>query len=197
MAITGVSKLEGKTNGIYTLHKFYFNMISYPSLDTLSNYLKGYISLVPSHFDLITALDQSHLALLETLNSISEEKSKYKYQPDKWSIKTMVMHLTDTERVFQYRAMAISRGEKINLPSFDENLYADNSYADELTYEQIVIDYSIIADSFRILFENMKEERALITGTANNTEISPAIIGFVAAGHRFHHLGVLKERYLK
>src|SRR5262245_35715827 len=98
-------------------------MISYPDTKDLNSYLKGYISHVPSHMDLITALDYSHLELLSTLNSISEEKYMYKYQPDKWSIKTLTMHLTDTERVFQYRDMSIARGEKQDLPSFEENDY--------------------------------------------------------------------------
>lgn len=171
-------------------------MISYPSLETFDSYLKNYITLVPANFDLITALDQSHLELLETLNTISEEKSMYKYEPGKWSIKTMVMHLSDTERVFLYRAMAISRGEKANLPSFDENIYADFSFADEVSYQQLVIEYSLLADSFRVLFENMKEERALMEGIANNRIITPATIGFLTAGHRLHHLNVLKQRYL-
>jgi len=171
-------------------------MIPYPSIESLDTYLKNYISLIPSNFDLMMAIDQSHLALLETLNTITEEKSTYRYQPNKWSIKTMVMHLTDTERVFLYRALAISRGEEVNLPSFDENIYANNSFADEVPYQQLVIEYSLIADSFRVLFENMKPERALIEGTANNRKITPAMIGFLTAGHRFHHLNILNERYL-
>jgi hypothetical protein len=170
-------------------------MINYPDITGLNSYLKEYISYVPTHMDLIAALDYSHLELLNTLNGISEEKAKYKYQPDKWSIKTLTMHLSDTERVFQYRAMAISRGETQNLPSFEENDYAANCYADELGFEQIVIEYSLVADSFRVLFENMKEENSQLMGTANGMKISPAIIGFINAGHRLHHLKVLKERY--
>jgi hypothetical protein len=170
-------------------------MIKYPDTSTLNSYLKGYISNVPSHMDLITALDYSHLELLGTLNNISEEKSTYKYQPDKWSIKTLTMHLTDTERVFQYRAMAIARGELANLPSFEENEYAANSHADDIPFEQIVIEYSLVADSFRTLFENMNEQKSQLIGTANNMKISPAIIGFINAGHRLHHLKILVERY--
>jgi hypothetical protein len=170
-------------------------MIQYPDLSTLNSYLKGYISLVPSHMDLITALDYSHLELLEVLNGISEEKSTFRYQPEKWSIKTLTMHLTDTERVFQYRAMAIARGETANLPSFEENVYATNSMADSIGFEQIVIEYSLVADSFRTLFENMNEEKAQLLGKANNMDITPAIIGFINAGHRLHHVGILKERY--
>jgi hypothetical protein len=170
-------------------------MIKYPNINGLNTYLKGYVSNVPPHMDLITALDFSHLELLNTLNGISEEKSMYRYQPDKWSIKTLTMHLTDTERVFQYRAMAISRGETQNLPSFEENDYAANSHADELSFERIVMEYSLVADSFRLLFENMREEDSQRIGTANNTKLSPSIIGFINAGHRLHHLNILKERY--
>jgi hypothetical protein len=169
-------------------------MIKYPDLNTLNSYLKGYVSNVPEHMDLITALDYSHLELLGTLNTISEERSTYRYQPDKWSIKTLTVHLTDTERVFQYRAMAIARGEKQNLPSFEENDYATNSHADNLSFEQIVIEYSLVADSFRTLFENMNEEKARLVGRANNMDVTPAMIGFINAGHRLHHLKVLKER---
>ncbi len=170
-------------------------MINYPDTSILSLYMRGYVSLVPSHMDLISALDYSHLELLSILNGISEEKAIYKYQPDKWSIKTLTVHLTDTERVFQYRAMAIARGEAQDLPSFDENMYAANSLADDLSFNQIVIEYSLVADSLRTLFENMNHEKAQAIGTANNTKVSPSIIGFMAAGHRLHHMKVLKERY--
>ena len=170
-------------------------MIMYPDLSTLNSYLQGYISKVPSHMDLITALDHSHLELLSVLNDISEEKSTYRYEPGKWSIKTLTMHLTDTERVFQYRAMAIARGEQQNLPGFEEIEYAANSLADDIRFEQIVIEYSLVADSFRTLFENMNAEKSQLTGMANNMTVTPAIIGFINAGHRLHHLQVLKERY--
>jgi hypothetical protein len=170
-------------------------MLPYPDLNTLNSYLRSYVSLVPSNMDLISALDHSHIELLHALNNVTEEKSMFRYQPGKWSIKTLTMHLTDTERIFQYRALSIARGVKENLLAFDENIFAENAHADEVGFEQILIEFSLVADAFRTLFENMNEMAATQVGMANNMQISPATIGFITAGHRLHHLQVLKEKY--
>ncbi len=151
--------------------------------------------MVPSSMHLLEALEYSHQQLMDHLLDISEERSTYKYEENKWSIKKLVLHITDTDRVFQYRALSIARGSKENLPPFDENEFADNSFADELSFHAILNEYKNVANGFHLLYENMDPSTYYRIGVANHTKISAATIGFLAAGHRLHHLKILKERY--
>ncbi len=146
--------------------------------------------------DLTEALKFSYKQLLDCLGKISEEKSNHKYQPEKWSIKTLVLHISDTEKVFQYRALSIARGVRENLISFDENEFADHSNADHISFKKIVDEFMASATSMHLLFENLRKESYLTEGMANNQKLTPALIGFLTAGHRLHHLHILKERYL-
>lgn len=169
--------------------------IEYPDIAKLTEYQKKYVELIPSGMHLLEALKFSYNKLFQCIKDISEEKSLFKYQPDKWTIKTMVLHISDTERVFLYRALSISRGFRGNLISFDENEFAANSNADLLTFEKIIEDFSLTAYSLYLLFENLRENSYNKVGMANNQALSAAMIGFIAAGHRLHHLNTLKDRY--
>ena len=171
-------------------------IISRPEIQQLDEYQQRYISLVPASMHLTEALDFSYHELERCLANISEEKSMYRYQPGKWSIKTMILHLADAERVFQYRALSIARGVTENLIGFDEDGFAANSYADQLSFQEIIREYHTVAMGFKYLFENLQEKTWTRVGLANHIQVSAAGIGFIAAGHRLHHAGVLKERYL-
>lgn len=170
-------------------------MIPYPNVDELDQYQKNYVGLVSSGTNLFDALDHSYSQLFSVLNTVDEDRSKFRYQPDKWSIKTLVMHIIDTERIFQYRALFIARGEQKNLLSFDENIFAIHSMADQVSYSKLLEEFSLVAQCFRKLFENMHEPHAHLVGMANGSKLSAATIGFLAAGHRLHHLKILAERY--
>lgn len=170
--------------------------INYPDMATLSDYQREYIKLVPKGMNLLDAFLLSYNTLFQGIENISEESSKYKYQPDKWSIKTMILHLSDTEKVFQYRALSISRGVKENLIPFDENEFAANSNAELISFKKILEEFSNTANSLHLLFENLRENSYEKLGTVNNQKLTASIIGFMAAGHRLHHLNILKERYL-
>ena len=170
--------------------------IEYPDISKLTEYQKEYICLIPSGMHLLEALEFSYRGLFKTIKNISEESSIFTYQPYKWSIKTVILHISDTEKVFQYRALSISRGVRENLISFDENEFAANSNADLLSFKKIVEDFSLTAMSLQCQFENLREDSFNKLGKANNQILSAAIIGFMTAGHRLHHLNTLKERYL-
>src|SRR5690348_2117100 len=101
----------------------------------LNEFQREYISLIPPKMDLMEALDYSLDLIKNSIKSISEQDSLFKYLPEKWSIRTMIMHLSDAERIFQYRALAIARNETQELPGFEENVYADESRADLISFE--------------------------------------------------------------
>lgn len=117
------------------------------------------------------------------------------YAPGKWTVKDIIQHLTDCERVFTYRAMAIARGDKTHLPGFDENLYAENTSVSSRSFDDVIAEFSSVRESSIFMFGTLAEEALSLEGTVNSTRISPLAIGFVLAGHVIHHMNVIKERY--
>jgi len=130
------------------------------------------------------------------LRSIPEEKWGYRYADSKWSIREMVQHIIDAERVFAYRALCIARGEKTSLPGFDENSYAALSKADKRGMEDLITEFETVRTSIEQLYASFDEEQLAATGIANNNRISVNAIGFIIAGHVKHHMNILNERYL-
>lgn len=170
--------------------------ISRPELATLNEYQQSYVGLLPAELHLLEGLEFSCRELYHLIKELSEEKSLYKYQPNKWSIKTLIVHISDTDKVFQYRALSIGRGVTENLLSYDENIFAYNSEADLIPFEKIIEDFLATAKSVNYLFENLPLSGYARVGIANNLVQTPATIGFMIAGHRLHHLNILRTRYL-
>jgi DinB superfamily len=166
------------------------------------------IGELPTFFDKYILLNSSTATLEESLIKHSSEKifkpflkdlekiGDKVYAPNKWTVKQIVQHCIDTERIMAYRALAFARGESNHLPGFDENLYAQNADVEHLTLEDLVGEFAVLRMSTLVLFENIKKENLLRKGTASKVEISPLALGFVITGHPLHHLEVIKERYL-
>ena len=129
------------------------------------------------------------------LGSVSEEKSMYAYAAGKWTLKELLQHVTDTERVFIYRAMCIARGDKQSLPGFDEDQYAANSNANARSWKSLANEFLAVRQSSLFLFESFTEEMLNQTGTANNKPIHVNAIGFILVGHALHHMQIARERY--
>ncbi len=132
----------------------------------------------------------------QLFNSITEEKSLYKYAEGKWTIKELLQHLIDAERVFTYRALAFARKDENTLPSFDENEYTDNSDANARDWQDLIIEFNVVRQSTEYLFNSFSDEAFQQTGQASNYTISVISLGFVIAGHLNHHLKIIAERYL-
>lgn len=130
------------------------------------------------------------------LESIAEEKWDYAYAEGKWTIKELVQHIIDAERVFAYRALCFSRKDKTSLPSFDENSYADNSSANRRNKQDLIDEYISVRDSTVKLFQSFDEEMLKEIGVANNKATSVLSLAFIAVGHVIHHKRVLEEKYL-
>ena len=166
-----------------------------PDLSRIPQYYHNYINQVQGD-NIPSIFTQHQQEPLAFLNTIPNEKWDYAYAEGKWSIKEMVQHIIDAERIFCYRALCFARKDKTSLPGFDENTYAQYSKANNRTKEDLLAELSIVQKGSAILFASFDEEQLNATGTANGKPIYVLGIGFIIVGHTLHHLNILKERYL-
>lgn len=172
-----------------------FFIMSKPSPASYPGYFQKYIDQVPEE-DLHAAFINQLPAMTTFLQSISEEKSNYAYAEGKWTIKEVLQHITDTERIFAYRALAFARGEKASLPGFEENDYAINSNANNQSWQDLIEELLAVRKSTELLFNSFNDTILLKDGTASTNKISVAGLGFIIIGHFNHHKKVIEERYL-
>ena len=171
------------------------NTITKPHGGEYSPYYHTYINNVKSD-DLIESLEKGSENFINFMNSISTEKFDYRYQEDKWTVKEIIMHHMEVERIFTCRALRFSRNDKTALPGFDENEYIPESHASERSVESLLKEYIALRQSTIEFFKNITVEMSLRLGIANGKEISVRALGFVITGHELHHIAIIKERYL-
>ncbi len=164
-------------------------------LQTVPGYYQNYVRPVMDR-PLAEALETSHTHLQNLLLSVDEHKGDFRYEPGKWSVKELICHMMDAERIFCYRALRFSRNDKTNLHGFDENTYAPEANAHARTLAQLARECKHLRTSTLDLFKSFTDEMLMRTGKANNTEISVLALGYIIAGHETHHRKVLQERYL-
>ncbi len=158
-------------------------------------YIQRYLDKIPSG-DWLGELKKSGKKTVEIYSKLTEQQSLFAYAEGKWILKELLLHLSDTERVFQYRILAFARGDQNELPGFDEELYANQSFANERSLESLLEEYQLIRKSSQILLETLNPSALKNTGIANGNEISVETIGKLIVGHNFHHLNIIEERYL-
>jgi len=158
-------------------------------------YFSRYIDRVPET-DIVSAMETQGAETERLLRSIGDEQSLYRYAPGKWSIREMVVHVTDAERVFSYRAVAFGRGDESPLPSFDENPWMATSGADSFPFSLLVDALVAVRRSSLLLFRTMPPEAWDRTGTASGALVSVRALAYISVGHERHHVAGLKERYL-
>lgn len=146
--------------------------------------------------NLISGLEDLLKNTLSFFDSIPNEKYDYKYAQGKWTIKEIIQHLIDAERVFTYRALCFAREDKTPLPSFDENNYAKVSRAKTRSVSSLITEYEALRQSTISLFKSFSDDVLTNIGIASGGEMSVRAIGFVIIGHEKHHIDVIKERYL-
>ncbi len=154
----------------------------------------------PYYFDFVKNMNcQSIFSSLSTitfLSSISEEKAVYRYAPTKWSIKQIVGHITDHERIMMFRAFLMSRNQLVELWGYDQNFLTDNSRFDELTLEQLITDFANVRKSSVSFIEALSEKQLKIKGFARQYEITLEDFIKSIIGHEKHHINIIKERYI-
>jgi hypothetical protein len=161
-----------------------------------SDYFKYYISLVNDNNDVITALEQTHKKTNELIDLITEDHGNFAYAEGKWTIKELLVHLIDTERIFCNRALRIARNDKTDLPGYDHDAYVPFSGANERTICDIYKEFNEVRESTISLFKSFTPEMLARSGTANGNELTVLAIGFIMSGHEIHHVKVMEEKYL-
>jgi hypothetical protein len=170
-------------------------MIGRPAPNEAAPYYFGYINRV-SGDDILRTLQSQLDETLPFLRGITEEKSLYRYAPEKWSIRQMWGHVNDTERVFLMRALWFARKFETALPSFDQEIAVANANSDEVPWARHVEEFREIRLATISFFRNLPEEAWRRTGTASGNPFSVRACAFIVAGHVTHHAGVLHEKYL-
>lgn len=167
-----------------------------PDISTLPEHLQRYIRQIEER-DIVEAYRLHSERNLQFFERISEQQSQYRYAEDKWTIKEVIQHVIDTERVFCYRTLAFARGDTTSLPGFDENLYARNSHANERSWDSLVQEYRSLCDSTMDMIHSFNADDYNKTGTASGHPVSALAMMFTMVGHANHHVNIIKERYLK
>lgn len=166
-----------------------------PDLNAVPQFYHKYI-LQTTEDDALQAIEANGERAVTFLQNVDEDKWALRYAEGKWSIKEVVQHLIDAERIFSYRALCIARGERASLPGFDENSYAANSKAGNRRKDELISEFETLRQSTVQLFASFDDEQLKSTGIANNNSVSVNGIGFIIPGHVEHHLNILEERYL-
>ncbi|MGB8007958.1 MAG: DinB family protein, partial [Terriglobales bacterium] len=146
---------------------------------------------------ILVTLEDQRRGMLILLTGRPEADGDLRYAPDKWSVKEVLGHICDAERVFAYRALRISRGDKTPLASFDENEFARNSPLSRRPLSDSIEDYIAVRRATVSLFRNLDEAAWARRGVASNHEVSVRALAYMIAGHELHHRKMLEEKYLK
>jgi uncharacterized damage-inducible protein DinB len=154
----------------------------------------AYVALVPED-DILSAMEQQSSAMQKVLASLDETKAAHRYGEGKWSVREVIGHIADAERIIGYRALAIARGDEQPLPGFDEQSYVANANFDDWKLGDLAEQYALVRRANIVFFKNLRPEAWERRGTANQAPVSVRGLAYVIVGHERHHLQVLRERY--
>jgi len=166
-----------------------------PAADEYAPYYARYIERVPEG-DLLATLESQLESTVSLLDEFGETGAGTRYAPGKWSVKQVVGHLTDAERIFAYRALAAARGEGAALPGFDENAYVEGGGFDARTLNSLMGELTSVRRATLSLFRNFTDADFARSVNANGKPISARALAWIIAGHELHHAIILRERYL-
>jgi len=161
-----------------------------------ATYFQFYIDLVKDNSNHISALESVHQQTNKIINLITEEKGVYAYAEGKWTIKELLVHLIDTERIFCNRALRFARNDQTNLPGYDHDEFVNYSGANERSLDDIKKEFDLVRAATIALFKSFTPEMYKREGMANNNKLTVLAIAYIIAGHETHHINVLKEKYL-
>ncbi|HRG88965.1 MAG TPA: DinB family protein [Chitinophagales bacterium] len=171
-------------------------IITPPAPTEYEGHFGNYINLTQTS-DLLAALQADNENFAAFIKQIPADKLDYRYAEGKWTIREIITHITDAERIFAYRALRFARNDKTALPGFEENDYVPESNATNRSIESLLAEYSIVRQSTIALLQNLSPDMLLRQGTASNYHISVRALGYTILGHTLHHQQVIRERYLK
>lgn len=167
-----------------------------PEQGEYTEFQSRYITLVPPEGDLRVILREQTQQVLALLGGLTEEQGAYRYAPGKWSIKEMIGHLTDNDRIMSYRLLCFARGEQATLPGYEENDYAAAGEFDRFTLQEMITHYRIVRESTLTLLDSLPEDSYTRKGSFGGIAMSVRAQACLIIGHELHHLRILHERYL-
>ena len=168
--------------------------IAPPEADEYAPFYSGYVALASEH-DPLELLDSQRDTLRRICSGLTDEQALARYAPGKWSIKQVLGHLADTERVFSYRLFRISRGDATPLAGFDQNVYVDAARSDERPLAELLDEFISARTATLRLVEGLTAEELSRRGVANGVPVSARALAFIAPGHVAHHLKIFRDSY--
>ena len=165
-----------------------------PGPDEFAPYYARYIDRVPPG-SLLDLLDEQLPTVLDAMDSVDEDRASHRYAEGKWSIRQVIGHIADTERVMAYRALRIARADATPLPGFDENPYVENANFDQRSLLSLADEWAIVRRATLALFQGLDPQVQTRRGTASDNPVSVRALACIIHGHVDHHLAILRERY--
>ena len=166
-----------------------------PDPSEFAPFYAGYIAKVPDG-DLVGTLEANLEEFVRTIGAVAEVRGEFAYAPGKWSLKEVIGHVIDAERVFSYRAMRIARGDETPLPGFDEKAWVPQSGANDRTIADLLAELRTVRAATIALLRHLPAGSVTRRGTASGNGVTVRALAWIIAGHPVHHLGILRERYL-
>lgn len=164
--------------------------------DEFAGHFATYINQVSNEYTLVEELEISVHRLIKFVQNIPMDKFDYRYAEGKWTIKDILQHLIDAERIFAYRALRFARNDQTPLASFEENDYVEEANANSRSIQELLTELAVVRQATLSLFKSFSKEELLRKGIASNNPMSVRALGFVIIGHQNHHQRVFQERYL-
>jgi hypothetical protein len=169
-------------------------MIDRPAPSEYSRFFERYISLVPTT-DIVAELDHQRAATAAVIGQVAEDRAGFRYAPGKWSIREVLGHVIDAERVFGWRALCVARGDPQPLPGFEENDYAASAGHDQCRLASLGEEFDGLRRSHVLMLRHLPDPAWLRVGNANGNPVSVRALAYILVGHLRHHLSVLEQRY--
>jgi len=166
------------------------------SSNEYADFYSNYINLAPQNKSILDSLALSAKDILSFYSDLSDKKLLYRYAEGKWTLKEMLVHIIDTERIFNYRALRFARKDSATLHGFEQDDYVPYSNANNRTLESLLEEYTAVRKATTTLFASFDKDNLKRIGYASNNAISVRAIGFIISGHEIHHLKIAKERYM-
>jgi uncharacterized damage-inducible protein DinB len=160
-------------------------------------YFEQYLQLVSKEGkSIIEYLIDSQKKFESLLRNLPLEKHNFSYAEGKWTMKELIQHIIDTERIFSYRALCFARNDSTSLPGFDQDVFVENDNANDRDYYDLLDEMAVLRKSSVQLYKSFSDEALLRIGVASENKMSVRALGYLFSGHQIHHLNIVKERYL-
>ncbi|TSD64940.1 DinB family protein [Inquilinus sp. KBS0705] len=170
-------------------------MISRPQPDDYSPYAAGYVAAVPDGADVMELLEANQTQTYNLFSNMTEEQAMHAYAEGKWTLKEVLGHMIDTERVFSFRAFVFSR-EDISLPGFDQETYVNSTDFNSRSIQSLAAEFRAVREATLYLFGSLSQEQLNRHGVASGNLVKVSALVYITAGHELYHLKLIKDRYL-